>query len=230
MLNGKRVIAIIPARGGSKRLPRKNIKQLGDKPLIAWSIDAAKNSKYIDRIIVSTDCHEISSIAKKFGADVPFLRPANLSGDTAGTNDVIFHTLEEVDEDFSYVILLQPTSPLRKTEDIDGLLESFNDAVEGVVAVCPCEHSPLWANTLPSNKNMGEFFSDSILGKRSQDLPDYYRLNGSIYAFKLDSFYENKGIFYSDKVIAYNMPIERSIDIDTIVDFHIAEVMLNNND
>lgn len=229
MLNGKRVIAVIPARGGSKRLPGKNIKQLGGKPLISWSIDAAKKSKYIDRVIVSTDCNEISNTAEKFGADVPFLRPKDLSGDTACTNGVILHALEVVGEDFDYVVILQPTSPLRKTEDIDKLLESFDETIEGVVSVCACEHSPLWANTLPSDKNMGEFFPDSIIGKRSQDLPDYYRLNGSIYAFKVDRFLKNKGIFYSKKVIAHTMPIERSVDIDTILDFYIAEVMLKHN-
>ena len=229
MINNKRILAVIPARGGSKRLPRKNIKQLGDKPLIAWSINAALESRYIDRVIVSTDCHEISNTAKKFGADVPFLRPSELSGDTAGSNSVIFHALEAVGEYFDYIVLLQPTSPLRKTDDIDKLLESFDETIEGVVSVCLCEHSPLWANTLPSNNTMGEFFHDSVLGKRSQDLPDYYRLNGSIYAFKVDSFMKNKGIFYSNTVKAYPMPIERSVDIDTIVDFHIAEVMLSHN-
>ncbi len=230
MLGCKKVIAVIPARGGSKRLPGKNIRQLGDKPLIAWSIEAAKTSKYIDRVIISTDCEDIANIAQRYGGDVPFLRPQELSGDTAGSNGVILHALEHIDESFDYVVLLQPTSPLRKAEDIDILLESFDEKTEGVVSVCPCEHSPLWANTLPDDMTMGNFFPESIIGKRSQDLPDYYRLNGSIYAFKVDSFVENNGIFYSDKVKAYNMPVERSVDIDTIVDFHIAEVLLEHMD
>ncbi|MFB5142350.1 acylneuraminate cytidylyltransferase family protein [Vibrio diabolicus] len=230
MLGCKKVIAVIPARGGSKRLPGKNIRQLGDKPLIAWSIEAAKTSKYIDRVIISTDCEDIANIAQRYGGDVPFLRPQELSGDTAGSNGVILHALEHIDESFDYVVLLQPTSPLRKAEDIDILLESFDEKTEGVVSVCPCEHSPLWANTLPDDMTMGNFFPESVIGKRSQDLPDYYRLNGSIYAFKVDSFVENNGIFYSDKVKAYNMPVERSVDIDTIVDFHIAEVLLEHMD
>lgn len=224
------MIAVIPARGGSKRLPGKNIRQLGDKPLIAWSIEAAKTSKYIDRVIISTDCEDIANIAQLYGGDVPFLRPQELSGDTASSNGVILHALEHIDESFDYVVLLQPTSPLRKAEDIDILLESFDEKTEGVVSVCPCEHSPLWANTLPDDMTMGNFFPESVIGKRSQDLPDYYRLNGSIYAFKVDSFVENNGIFYSDKVKAYNMPVERSVDIDTIVDFHIAEVLLEHMD
>ncbi|KOY43221.1 CMP-N-acetlyneuraminic acid synthetase [Vibrio parahaemolyticus] len=230
MLGSKKVIAVIPARGGSKRLPGKNIRQLGDKPLIAWSIEAAKTSKYIDRVIISTDCEDIANIAQLYGGDVPFLRPQELSGDTASSNGVILHALEHIDESFDYVVLLQPTSPLRKAEDIDILLESFDEKTEGVVSVCPCEHSPLWANTLPDDMTMGNFFPESVIGKRSQDLPDYYRLNGSIYAFKVDSFVENNGIFYSDKVKAYNMPVERSVDIDTIVDFHIAEVLLEHMD
>ncbi|NAX29637.1 NTP transferase domain-containing protein, partial [Vibrio sp. V37_P2S8PM304] len=228
MLDGKKVIAVIPARGGSKRLPGKNIKQLGGKPLIAWSIEAAKKSKYIDRVIISTDCEDIAEVAQRYDGDVPFLRPQELAGDTAGTNGVILHVLDQIDESFGYVVLLQPTSPLRNTEDIDQLLESFDEKTEGVVSVCPCEHSPLWANTLPEDKTMGHFCPESVIGKRSQDLPEYYRLNGSIYAFKVDSFVENKGFFYSDKVKAYSMPIERSVDIDTIVDFHIAEVMLEH--
>lgn len=226
MLNGKRVIAIIPARGGSKRLPGKNIKLLDNKPLISWSIDAALKSKYIDRVIVSTDCNDIAKVSKEFGADIPFLRPQELAGDNAGTNGVILHALEQIEEDYDYVVILQPTSPLRHTSDINGLLESFDDHTEGVVSVCPCEHSPLWSNTLPNDMNMGSFFPESVIGKRSQDLPDYFRINGSVYAFKVDSFIMLKGIYYSDRVKAYCMPIERSVDIDTIADFNIAEAML----
>lgn len=222
------MIAVIPARGGSKRLSGKNIKHLGGKPLIAWSIDAAKKSKYIDRVIISTDDENIAEVALRYDGDVPFLRPQELAGDTASTNGVILHVLNQIDESFEYVVLLQPTSPLRNTEDIDQLLESFDEKTEGVVSVCPCEHSPLWANTLPKDMTMDHFFPESIIGKRSQDLPEYYRLNGAIYAFKVDRFVKNKGIFYSDKVKAYKMPIERSVDIDTIVDFHIAEVMLEH--
>ncbi|ELB2908441.1 acylneuraminate cytidylyltransferase family protein [Vibrio alginolyticus] len=230
MLDGKKVIAVIPARGGSKRLPRKNILPLGGKPLIGWTIEAAKKSRYIDRVIISTDCEDIAEVARRYDGEVPFLRPQELAGDTASTNGVILHVLEQIDESFGYIVLLQPTSPLRSTEDIDQLLASFDEKTEGVVSVCPCEHSPLWANTLPEDKTMGHFFPESVVGKRSQDLPEYYRLNGSIYAFRVDSFVENKGIFYSDKVKAHRMPIERSVDIDTIVDFHIAEVMLENMD
>lgn len=228
MLDGKKVIAVIPARGGSKRLPGKNIKHLGGKPLIAWSIDTAKKSKYIDRVIISTDNENIAEVALRYDGDVPFLRPQELADDNADTNGVILHVLNQIDESFGYVVLLQPTSPLRNTEDIDLLFESFDEKTDGVVSVCSCEHSPLWANTLPDDMTMGHFFPESIIGKRSQDLPTYYRLNGSIYAFKVESFVKNKGIFYSDKVKAYKMPIERSVDIDTIVDFHIAEAMLKN--
>ncbi|TOA20395.1 CMP-N-acetlyneuraminic acid synthetase, partial [Vibrio parahaemolyticus] len=162
MLDSKKVIAVIPARGGSKRLPGKNTKQLGGKPLIAWSIEAAKKSKYIDRVIISTDCKDIAEVARRYDGDVPFLRPQELAGDTAGTNGVILHVLDQIDESFGYVVLLQPTSPLRSTEDIDQLLESFDEKTEGVVSVCPCEHSPLWANTLPEDKTMGNFFPESV--------------------------------------------------------------------
>lgn len=228
MINGKKVIAIIPARGGSKRLPGKNIKLLGGKELIAWSIETAKKSKYLDRTIISTDCEDIAKTARLYGGDVPFLRPQELSSDTAGSNEVILHALEQVDETYDIFVLLQPTSPLRNAYDLDNSLELFDENTEGVVSVCPCEHSPLWANTLPEDKKMGNFFPEAAIGKRSQDLPTYYRLNGSIYAFKIDSFIENKGIFYSDTVKAMTMPTERSIDIDTIVDFCYAEALIEH--
>lgn len=224
----KKVLAIIPARGGSKRLPGKNQKNFIDKPLIQWTIDEAVNSNYIDKIVVSTDSIEIANIAESAGVVVEKLRPEELSTDMSTTNDVILYELSETNENFDYVVVLQPTSPLRTSNDIDNALEMLfeNPEYDGVVSVCECEHSPLWSNILPTDNNMGEFLRNSINGIRSQDLPQFYRLNGAIYAYKVESILSNGGIFYNNKIYASKMPIERSIDIDTIVDFHMAEAML----
>lgn len=230
MIHGKKVLAIIPARGGSKRLPRKNVLPLQDKPLIAWSIDAGLQSRYIDRVVVSTDCDEIAQIAIEYGADVPFMRPAEIAGDTASTDSVLLHLLASLSSDsqVDIVVVLQPTSPLRTAEDIDLVLELLIEKqAEGVVSVCECAHSPFWSNSLPSDGNMGAFIRDDVKGKRSQDLPTCYRLNGAVYAFTADALIANRGIGYTKSVFSFEMPALRSVDIDHELDFKLAEVILN---
>lgn len=224
-MNKKKILAIIPARGGSQRLPRKNILPLGGKPLIAWTIEAAIQSKYITKVIVSTDCPEIAEVSKIYGADVPFLRPTRLASDTATTNGLIMHAIKEVGEsEFDMVALLQPTSPLRTAYDIDEAVKVLlkND-VKGVVSVAECEHSPIWSNTLPDDYNMGSFLPEKYMNVRSQDLPTYYRINGSIYIFSVKSILENEGVHYDRNTLAYIMPSKRSVDIDTLMDFKLAE-------
>lgn len=228
MINGKKVIAIIPARGGSKRLPRKNVLPLNGKPLIAWSIDAALESKYVDKVIVSTDCHEIAKISTECGASVPFMRPESIAGDTATTNSVILHALEQYSNEYDIAVILQPTSPLRIFSDIDNALDMLlSKNADGVVSVCECEHSPLWSNSLPSDGSMGSFIREDIKGKRSQDLPSYYRLNGAVYAFTTTALIANQGINYTDTVFSIKMPTLRSVDIDHELDFKIAEALLD---
>ena len=192
MLKNSRVVALIPARAGSKRLINKNLLLLVGKPLIAWTIEAALYSPEIDDVVVSTDSIDIKQVAIEFGASVPFMRPNVLAHDTATTDDVLMHAIEVLKLTPSDVIvLLQPTSPLRDYEDIANALSQFNDEnVQGVVSVCECEHSPMWSNTLPENMQMGSFIKPEIAGKRSQDLPRYYRLNGAIYAYRVS--YLNK--------------------------------------
>lgn len=161
MIDGKKVIALIPARGGgSKRLPRKNVLPLNGKPLIAWSIDAANNCPYIDKVLVSTDDQEIADIALQFGgAEVPELRPEHLASDTAKTESVLIYTLEKFGKGDEILVLLQPTSPLRTTQHINEALELFIEKQAlSVVSVTPCEHSPLWSNTLPEDGSMGGDF------------------------------------------------------------------------
>jgi len=231
MINNKRVLAIIPARGGSKRLPKKNILPLGGKPLISWSIEAGLKSEYVDSVIVSTDCREIAEISKNYGAEVPFMRPADIADDYSTTNSVILHAINILSqtEVFDIIVILQPTSPLRLSTDIDNALEMLErKKSDGVVSVCECEHSPLWSNIIPNDGNLGGFINEAIQSKRSQDLPTYYRLNGAVYAFTTASFIKNQGVDYTDSVFSIEMPTLRSIDIDHELDFKLAEVILNS--
>jgi CMP-N,N'-diacetyllegionaminic acid synthase len=217
----KTFLAIIPARGGSKRLPRKNLLDLCGKPLIAWSIEAALKSKYISKVIVSSDEEEILNIAKEYKADF-IKRPDELASDTATTFDALNHTLENV-EKYDYVVLLQPTSPLRTEKHIDEAIELLKEKnADAIISVCEVEHSPLWSNTLDENLDMSNFLRDEVLNKRSQDLPKYYRLNGAIYICKTDKLLENKGFFLKENIYAYKMNKKHSVDIDEEIDFIIA--------
>ncbi|WP_461634102.1 acylneuraminate cytidylyltransferase family protein [Labilibaculum euxinus] len=226
-----KILAIIPARGGSKRLPRKNILPLAGKPLIAWSIEAAQKSAYVTDVLVSTDDIEIASIAKDYGAWVPFLRPQNLSTDTSSSYDVVEHTInfcEKLNKSYDLVLLLQPTSPLRCAEDIDAAVNLLNSkSADAVISVCEAEHSPIWSNTLPDNLNMDLFENEKYRDIRSQDLPTYYRLNGAIYLLKTERLLTEKSFSLNRNTFAYVMKQERSIDIDTKLDFCIAETILN---
>ena len=230
MIKGKSVLAIIPARGGSKGLPGKNIKELCGKPLVAWSIEQAKACSSINRVVMSTDDDQIAEVAKKYGAEVPFMRPAELASDTASTIDVIFHALDWLEkyEDYqpAYILLLQPTSPLRTAEDIEGAIQTFKDkSARAVVSVCETDHHPWWSNRLPDDGNMKNFLRPDVLNKRRQDLPVFYRLNGAIYVADTNYLREQNS-FFGPNTIAYKMPKERSIDIDSGIDFELAALLL----
>jgi CMP-N,N'-diacetyllegionaminic acid synthase len=233
MIDNKKILAIIPARGGSKRLPRKNILDLAGKPLIVWTIEAALKSNYIDRVIVSTDDEEIATISKSHGADVPFFRPVSLATDKAKSVDVvidIINSLEERNELYDCAILLQPTSPLRNTDDINNACKLFfeNDT-NAVISVCKNEHNPLWSNTLPENMDMSMFIDRSIINKRSQDIKQYYRLNGAIYIFRTKMLADEGSFFIKNKCKAYIMSSENSVDIDTIDDFKLANYYIGKS-
>jgi len=226
---GKKVLAIVPARGGSKRLPRKNIRELDGKPLIAWSIKAGLESIYIDKVIVSTDDDEIAMISQKYGAEVPYLRPIELAADHATTVDVVIHILKyfETKEDlYDYVLLLQPTSPLRDAHHIDEALEKMiANAAKGVISVCKVEHPLEWVNSLPSDGSMNSFIDRKYINKRSQDLQERYRINGAIYVAKTQDFIKEKTFLLERGVIAYVMGRTASVDIDTEEDFLLAECL-----
>jgi CMP-N,N'-diacetyllegionaminic acid synthase len=222
----KTFLAIIPARGGSKRLPRKNVLNLNGKPLIAYSIEAGLKSKYMDKVIVTSDDDEILTISERYGADT-IKRPDELANDTATTFDAIKHTVDSC-ENYDYIVLLQATSPLRGEKHIDEAVELLESKKSNaVVSVCKMDHSPLWSNTLDRGLSMKGFLKNEVLDIRSQDLDKYYRLNGAIYICKTGKLLEEKSFFLKENIYAYVMDRENSIDIDEEIDFKIAEVILN---
>lgn len=228
MLNDRTFLAIIPARGGSKRLPRKNVLDLAGKPLISWTIDAAKNATYIDHIVVTSDDSEILEVAKDRNV-ATIVRPAQLSTDTATTFDTVKHAIENVTLEYDYVVLLQPTSPLRTEEHINEAIELlFEKEADAIISVCKTEHSPLWSNTLPESESLEGFISDEIKNKRGQDLPDYFRLNGAVYICKKNRFFLEKTFFLKSKVFSYIMTNQSSIDIDTSLDFKFVTFIMSS--
>lgn len=220
--------AFIPARSGSKGLKNKNIKEINGKPLLAYSILAAIESGKYDVIHVSTDSEEYAEIARKWGADVPFLRPAELASDTSSTGDAIKYSLEEYQKrgiSFDTITALQPTSPLRTGEDIIGAFDLFEKKnANAIISVCEVEHPPMWSNILTDDGNMIHFL-ETDKDERRQDLAQYYRLNGAIYLSKMD-YYLKASSLYNEKCYAYIMPKERSVDIDDAFDFFMAESIM----
>lgn len=224
MTSTYKILAIIPARKGSKGVPSKNTKLIYNKPLISWTIEAAQKSKYINKIIVSTDCHKVKEIAESYNINIPSLRPDNLSTDSASSDDVIKYELNKAD-DFDIICMLQPTSPLRDSKDIDYAFEKFFKLkASALVSVCKNQHSPYWSFKI--NKSYLEtLFPDMNINKRRQELPDTYKLNGAIYIARID-FYRKNSSFLTNQTIPYIMSFNKSIDIDNLEDFDIAEKRL----
>lgn len=223
-------LAIIPARGGSKRLPRKNVLNFNNKPLITWTIDAALKCSNIIEVVISTDDKEIAEIGRVYGGKVPFMRPTEISGDTATSVSVVLHAIDYYEKELNTIveniILLQPTSPLRNAENIKNAIDLFEGKkANSVVSVCKMEHSPIWSNVLPDDLSLENFIDEKYKNTRSQDLPSYFRLNGAIYIVNTDVFKNEKVFISSKKSFAFVMSNENSIDIDTELDFEIAEVI-----
>ena len=234
MLNNSSFLAIIPARGGSKRLPNKNLLNFADKPLVSRTITSSLKSKYIDKTIVSTDSELIKKTAIHCGADVPFIRPDSISGDYASRDEVIEHSINflqtNAQENFDYIVYLQPTSPLRNEIYIDSAIEYlFEKKADSVVSVCEVNHPIEWAGILPDDKSMEDLIKIKYLQTRSQDFPLRYRLNGAIYICNTRKFLEASTIFLKENIFAYIMPRKASIDIDEEIDFIIAESIFSNN-
>lgn len=226
MIAGKRVLAIIPARGGSKGIPRKNIRDLVGKPLIAWSIEEAKKSTCIDRLILSSDDVEIIAVARQWGCDVPFVRPTEFAqDDTPGILPVLhaIETLAAQGERYDYVILLQPTSPLRRVEDIDGCLrQCLEKSAPACVSVTEAEESPYWMFQINQKGGMTPLMKTVKPILRRQDAPPVYRLNGAVYVAQCDWLLQIQSFIHPD-TIAFIMPPESSLDIDREIDFILAE-------
>ena len=223
-------LAIIPARSGSKGLKDKNIKLLNGKPLLAYTIEAAKESGMFDEIMVSTDSKQYADIAKHWGANVPFLRSNELSNDTASSWDAVKEVIEEyknLGTEFDTVALLQPTSPLRTSNDIvEGYKVMKAKEANFVIGVCEMDHSPLWSNTLPDDLSMENFIRPEVVKMPRQSIPTYYRINGALYIVKVDYLMRTPDI-YADRSFASVMKKENSIDIDDQLDFAIAEVLIS---
>lgn len=222
------MISIIPARGGSKGLPGKNILPLCGKPMIAYTIEAAKQSKYIDRVIVSTDDQKIADIALQYGAEVPFLRPDFLASDTAQAVDNYIYTIERLSKEWNTPIeefvVLQPTSPLRIAEDIDGAIEMFMEKqADSVISYTPEAHPVRWHKYLDENNAFVDIFDTTIANR--QDLKTSYYPNGAVYVFRYSIIKER--IYYTDKSYGFVMPRVRSIDIDYKEDFDYVEFLMS---
>ncbi|MBW9146121.1 acylneuraminate cytidylyltransferase family protein [Clostridium sp. CM027] len=231
MYKNKKFLAIIPARGGSKGIPNKNIMAISGKPLIAYTIESGKKSKYIDELIVSTDSEVIKVIAQQYGAKVPFLRPEELSNDTSKSIDVVIHSIDFYKKNnvsFDYVILLQPTSPLRTFKHLD---ESIEKVIESnstsLVSVCEAYENPVLMRSI-ENEKLKEVISFEGTNIRRQDLPAFYIFNGALYINSNDMLV-NKKKFVDENTIPYVMNKESSIDIDTMLDARIVEMIIDTS-
>ena len=233
MLEKKLILAVITARGGSKGIPGKNIKLLGGKPLLAYSIEAAKKSKLITHTIVSTDAPEIAEVAKKFGADVPFLRPKELAEDKTPHLPVMKHAIEFMEKKlgvtFDYAVILQPTAPFRLSEDIDGtiakIIETGADSAVSLVAVDGAYH-PIKMKKLEGDKVLPYCIPEPE-GLRHQDFPKVYKRSSAVYAMRRDLLMKDNRL-YGAHIVGYIVPTERSIDIDTPLEWLKAEWMLED--
>jgi N-acylneuraminate cytidylyltransferase/CMP-N,N'-diacetyllegionaminic acid synthase len=224
----KEFLGLIPARGGSKSIPLKNIKPLLGKPLIAYTIEEALKSKYLDRIIVSTDDAQIAKISNEYGADVPFIRPKELAQDTSPTLPVIQHALMYLKSEGyipDFVVLLQPTSPLRQVKHIDEAIEKILDTnADSVISLTKSEIHPYWMCKLDGDK-VYPFIDTGKKSLRRQDLPIIYKLNGAIVVSKTEVILSGKS-WQKQDIRAIIMDPIYSIDIDTPLDFYIAEKIM----
>lgn len=218
MIGGQRVLALIPARGGSKGVPGKNILPIGGRPLIQWTIDAAKASRYIDRLVLSSDDPAIIAAAEAGGCEVPFVRAAALSSDEASSIDVVVDALQRL-PDYDIVVLLQPTSPLRSTQDIDATLERLQaSAAPACVTLRPAEEHPYWTFRLADSGRLDRFAQPPAEAQlRRQDLPPAWCLNGAVYAARTGWFLRERS-FVGEQTVGQPMPADRSLDIDTPAD------------
>lgn len=231
MIDGKRVLAIVPARSGSKGLPGKNVRDLCGKPLIAWSIEQGLACKYVDTVLVSTDSEEIATIAVQYGASVPFIRPAALAGDRASSIDVVLHAIDHfagLGDTYNYVVLLEPTSPLRDASDISGALELLigSGCLESVVGVAKVEASHPAFLFVVQNGLLCPMSGSQPTGLRRQDLKeDFYYLEGSVYVSSVTSLRKNKS-FYHAATAPWIVDRYKALEIDELIDFIVVDAVM----
>lgn len=227
MINNLKVLALIPARGGSKGVKDKNIISLAGKPLIAYTIEAAKKSIYINDIVVSTDSAKIATVALEYGAEVPFMRPQELATDTARTVDVVLNAIEQLEQlgrKYDILVLLQPTQPLRNTDDIDESIKLFvQENKKNVVTITDVIDSPILMRKIAKNGMLENLINVNSTIRR-QDMPSFFKVNGCVYVNDIHTL--NKETSFNDNKIPYYMPKERSVDIDDVQDLMQAENIL----
>lgn len=235
MIGDKRVLALIPARSGSKGLPDKNIRMLGGKPLLAWPISAARASRYVDRIVLSTDSVEYAMLGEAFGAEVPALRPAELAADTSPSIDFIVHmveTLKETDDDYDLLVLLEPTSPLTEGSDIDRALEMLVAGLPDVVSAVGVARMETIHPAFALKRDDRGIISPISGGSfgvlpRRQDLPSVFHLDGSFYISTIPAILERK-TFCHDQTLGIETDKSKSYEVDDLLDFVCIEAILNH--
>ncbi len=249
MISGKSVVAVITARAGSKGLPGKNIMPLAGKPLLAWPVEAALGSQFVDSVVVSTDSEAYAALARDCGATVPYLRPESLAQDTASSIDVVLHMLAQLQQQgqsFDYVVLLEPTSPLTESSDIDAaltqLLAQRQQGMQAIVGVAQEESAhPEFLVTLGDNEQLIPFThaeapltstqetsqAYSSSGKRRQDLSKVYKFEGSLYVSCVPALKQKRG-FYHDATLGYVVPKWKAFEIDDLIDFKCVEAIVEN--
>jgi CMP-N,N'-diacetyllegionaminic acid synthase len=221
-----RTLGLIPARGGSKGLPGKNIRPLAGKPLLAWTIDAARASGVIDRLVISTDDDGIAAVAREHGCEAPFLRPAHLATDESPTIDTVMHALETLGDLFDILVLLQPTSPFRTDADIAACVRRCTDeGMPACVGIIRATESPFWMFTQAPSGELEPVVARDQLPTRRQLLPPAFLINGAVYAARVDWLRQHRS-FFGPGACGWEMPAERSLDIDTLEDFKAAECRL----
>ena len=230
MIDDKKIFAVITARGGSKGLPRKNITEVSGRPMIAWTIDAANRSRFIDRTVLSSDDDAIIAAAKSLGCEAPFVRPDEFAADASPSSDALIHALEQIPETYDYLVLLQPTSPLRIAEDIDGAIEKCHVAgAPACVTGCEPTKSPYWMFHLGDGETMTPVIESEGPTTRRQDLPKVFAPNGAVFLAQIP-WYREHLTFYGPGTVAYMMPPERSVDVDSALDLALVQTLLNPSD
>jgi len=233
LISGFSVLAVIPARSGSKGLPDKNIRNLAGKPLLGWPVSAAGSSQYIDDIVVSTDSEKYAETARSLGAEVPFLRPQALASDECSTFAVLEHLIANLQKKYDYIVLLEPTSPLTEANDIDKALEqliSHSDDADAIVGIAEeVKSHPAYLLELDRQGRITSLNNDFSSAVRRQDLSTLYRMEGTVYISKTDALLKNKG-FYHSRTLGYIVPEWKSHEIDSLIDFICIEAIMQHRE